>query len=86
MLYTARIVFSDHHEEAAYTLRTALCNARIMGICPQPGRSASRVHARAHGTWDSHVTCQGRVAVTQLIKIHGIGSLGAQEGLIKGFP
>ena len=57
MLYTACIVFSDHHGEAAYTRRTASCRARTTVIRPYSDSIASWAHAKADRTWDAHVTC-----------------------------
>ena len=57
MLYTARMVASYHHGEAAYTRRTALCSTRTAVIRLYPDSLASWAHAMADRNCNAHVTC-----------------------------
>ena len=86
MLYTAHIVFSDHHGDAACTRRTALCSARITVIRLYPESIASWAHDKADRIWAAHVSCHGRVPVILLISMQGRYSLGARVGLMRGAP
>ena len=83
---TRRIVFSDHHGEAACTRCTALCSARITVILLCPDSIAGCAHDRVDRIWEAEVTCQGRVPVRLLIRTYGRYSLVARVELMRGAP